>query len=69
MNLTIIDDVANVIFIGAYWVEDILLLRLISIVGSLVVIPYYLLQAEPLWTPMMWSCVFIVIHAVRAWML
>jgi CRP-like cAMP-binding protein len=36
-------------------------------VGSIVVIPYYLLRTEPLWTPTMWSCVFISIHAVRAW--
>ncbi len=67
MNLNLIDDLANLIFVGAYWVKDILLLRLISIVGELVVIPFYLLQTEPLWTPMTWSCVFITIHATRAW--
>jgi len=67
MHLNVIDDLANLIFISAYWVKDILLLRLLSIAGSLVVIPYYLLQAEPLWTPMIWSCVFISIHATRAW--
>ena len=67
MNLNVIDDLANLIFISAYWVKDILLLRLLSIAGSLVVIPYYLLQTEPLWTPMIWSCVFISIHATRAW--
>jgi hypothetical protein len=67
MPLYILDDLANLIFIGAYWVKDILWLRLLSILGSLIVIPYYLLQAEPLWTPMMWSCVFIGIHATRSW--
>jgi len=67
MHLNVIDDLANLIFISAYWVKDILLLRLLSIAGSLVVIPYYLLQAEPLWTPMIWSCVFISVHATRAW--
>jgi hypothetical protein len=67
MHLNFLDDLANTIFIGAYWVKDILWLRLLSIVGSLVVIPYYLLQTEPLWTPTMWSCVFISIHATRAW--
>jgi Popeye-like protein len=67
MHLNVIDDLANLIFIGAYWVKDILWLRLLSIVGSLVVIPFYLLQTEPLWTPMMWSCVFISIHATRTW--
>ena len=58
MHLNLIDDLANLIFVGAYWVKDILRLRLLAIVGSLVVIPYYLLQTEPLWAPMMWSCVF-----------
>ena len=67
MHLNLIDDLANLIFVGAYWVKDILRLRLLAIVGSLVVIPYYLLQTEPLWTPMMWSCVFISINATRAW--
>ena len=67
MNLNVIDDLANLIFVGAYWVKDILWLRLLSIVGSLAVIPYYVLQTDPLWTPMMWSCVFISINATRAW--
>jgi Popeye-like protein len=67
MFLNVLDDVVNLIFLGAYWVKDILWLRLLAIVGSLVSIPYYLLQTEPLWTPTMWSCVFIGIHAMRAW--
>ncbi len=67
MNLNFLDHLANLIFISAYWVKDILWLRLLSIVGSLVVIPYYLSRMEPLWVPTMWSCVFISIHAMRAW--
>jgi Popeye protein conserved region len=69
MHLNFLDHLANLIFIGAYWVRDILWLRLLSIIGSLVVIQYYLWQKEPLWVPMMWSCVFIGIHATRAWAL
>jgi Popeye protein conserved region len=67
MHLNVLDNLANLIFVSAYWVKDILWLRLLAILGSLVVIPYYLLQKDPLWTPMMWSCVFISIHATRAW--
>lgn len=67
MSLNFLDNLANLIFLAAYWVKDILWLRLLVMVGSLVVIPYYLLRTEPLWTPTMWSCVFIIIHAVRAW--
>jgi hypothetical protein len=67
MLLNVLDDVVNLIFLGAYWVKDILWLRLLAMVGSLVSIAYYLLQTEPLWTPTIWSCVFIGIHATRAW--
>jgi hypothetical protein len=67
MLLNVLDDVVNLIFLGAYWVKDILWLRMLSIVGSLLIIPYYLLQPEPLWTPTVWSFVFISVHAVRAW--
>lgn len=68
MHLNLLDiNLANLIFIGAYWVKDILWLRLLSIVGLLVIIPYYLMETEPLWAPTMWSGVFIAIHATRAW--
>jgi hypothetical protein len=67
MYLNALDHLANLIFVSAYLVKDILRLRLLTIVGSLVVIPFYLLQREPLWAPMMWSCVFITVNAVRAW--
>ena len=67
MPLNVLDHVVNLIFVGAYWVKDVLWLRLLSIVGSLMIIPYYLLQKEPLWTPTIWSCVFVSIHATRAW--
>jgi len=67
MHLNALDDLANLTFLGAYLVKDILWLRLLTIVGSLVVIPFYLLQTEPLWTPIIWSGVFISVNAVRAW--
>jgi hypothetical protein len=67
MHLNALDDLANLIFLGAYLVKDILWLRLLTIVGSLVVIPFYLLQTDTLWTPIMWSGVFIGVNAVRAW--
>jgi hypothetical protein len=67
MYLNALDNLANLIFLGAYLVKDILWLRLLAMMGSLVLIPYYLLRPEPLWPPVMWSCVFIGIHAMRAW--
>ncbi len=35
MYLNILDILSNLIFIGAYWVKDILWLRLLAMVGSL----------------------------------
>jgi hypothetical protein len=67
MSLNVLDHIVNLIFVAAYWVKDVLWLRLLSIVGSLMIIPYYVLQKEPLWTPAIWSCIFISIHATRAW--
>jgi hypothetical protein len=67
MPLNVLDHLVNLIFVGAYWVKDVLWLRLLSIIGSLMIIPYYLLQKEPLWTPAIWSCIFISIHVTRAW--
>jgi CRP-like cAMP-binding protein len=67
MYLNALADLSNLLFIAAYWAKDILWLRFLAMLGSLVIIPYYLLQTEPLWTPTMWSCVFASIHATRAW--
>jgi hypothetical protein len=67
MSLSVFIDLSNLIFIGAYSVKDVLWLRLLAILGNLVAVPYYVLQAEPLWTLTMWSFLFISIHAVRAW--
>ncbi len=36
MSLNFLDNLANLIFVSAYWVKDILWLRLLAIVGSLV---------------------------------
>jgi hypothetical protein len=44
--INVLDDLVNLIFLGAYWVKDILWLRLLAMVGSLASIPYYLLQTE-----------------------
>ena len=50
MYLNALADLSNLLFIAAYWAKDILWLRFLAMLGSLVIIPYYLLQAEPLWT-------------------
>lgn len=67
MRLETFDDAGNLVFVAAYLVKDVLWLRILSIVGALIILPYYLLQPEPLWTPVIWAHVFIGIHIFRAW--
>ncbi|MCP4767555.1 MAG: hypothetical protein GY875_14920 [Gammaproteobacteria bacterium] len=66
MQLEAFDDAGNFVYVAAYLVKDILWLRLLSIIGSLIVLPYYLLQPEPLWTPVFWAFVFVSINLFRA---
>lgn len=67
MQLDSFLNTGNLIFVAAYWVKDILWLRILAIVGSLVGLPYFLLQPEPLWASVFWTAVFVSIHLVRAW--
>ena len=46
---------ANLLFLVSYSVRDILWLRLFAVAGSLVCIPYYLLQPTVLWAPLAWG--------------
>jgi CRP-like cAMP-binding protein len=67
MHLDAFNNAGNLIYVAAYWVKDILWLRILSIAGSLIGIPYYLFQPEPLWPPIFWTLVFVSINSVRAW--
>ena len=67
MLLFITINVANLIFLGAYLVKDILWLRILSIAGSVVILPYYYFQIETLWAPIAWTFAYMVIHGVRTW--
>ena len=67
MGLDAFNNAGNLIYVAAYWVKDILWLRILSIVGSLIGIPYYLFQTETLWPPIFWTLVFVSINSVRAW--
>jgi CRP-like cAMP-binding protein len=44
---------ANILLLVAYSVRDILWLRLFAVAASLIALPYFILQPEPLWEPIM----------------
>ena len=60
---------ANILLLVAYSVRDILWLRLFAVASALIAIPYFLLQREPLWVPIAWSCIFAAINLFQSWRL
>lgn len=61
--------IANVLLLAGYSVRDILWLRLLTAVSSLIAIPYFALQPAPLWVPMIWNMVFAAINLFHSWRL
>jgi hypothetical protein len=56
---------ANLVYLGSYWCADVRLLRMLTIVGILLLIPYYLVQVEPLWAAAAWNVFFLVVNIYR----
>tara|TARA_B100000530_G_scaffold164009_1_gene103177 strand:- start:409 stop:1092 length:684 start_codon:yes stop_codon:yes gene_type:complete len=69
MELTFFDLVGHVAFLLtaiSFYLKDILLLRFLAIVSSLVGIGYnYFLDVGPLWLPIFWLSVFTIINVWR----
>ena len=62
LGLDALVSVANVFYLMSYSVRDILWLRLLTVVGGTLLLPYYYLQTEPLWAPFGWNLVFLAIN-------
>jgi Popeye protein conserved region len=60
---------ANILLLIGYSVRDILWLRLFAVAASLIALPYFILQPEPLWEPIIWSSVFAAINSFQSWRL
>jgi hypothetical protein len=60
---------ANILLLVAYSVRDILWLRLFAVAAALISLPYFILQPEPLWEPIIWSSVFAAINSFQSWRL
>jgi CRP-like cAMP-binding protein len=58
-------NISNIVFLAAYSVRDVLKLRLLSIVGEALILPYYYFQNEKLWPPIFWGFAFMTVNAVR----
>lgn len=53
---------SNILLLVSYSVRDILWLRWFAVAAALTVIPYYLVQPNVLWPPIMWGMVFTAIN-------
>ena len=64
LGLDVLLSVANIIYLLSYSVRDILWLRILTVVGASLLLPFYYFQPEPLWAPIAWNLVFISINVV-----
>jgi CRP-like cAMP-binding protein len=58
-------NISNIVFLVAYSVRDVLKLRLLSIIGEVLILPYYYFQNETLWLPIFWGVAFMTVNAAR----
>ncbi len=63
--LVILFNTANIFFVLAFMAKKIVWLRLLTITGMMVSLPYYLyFQEAPLWNNFFWVCIYALINLV-----
>lgn len=65
MSVDIFVHAANALYLASYLVRDIRCLRLLGVAAALLLMPYFLLQASPLWPPVAWNLLFVTINLWR----
>ena len=58
-------NLSNIVFLVAFSTKDVLRLRVLSLVGECIIVPYYYFQKETLWPPIFWGVAFMAVNAVR----
>lgn len=58
-------NLSNIVFLVAFSARDVLRLRVLSLVGEGIIVPYYYYQHETLWPPIFWGAAFMAVNAVR----
>lgn len=62
VGLDLLVNAANIFYLISYSVRDIFWLRVLSVIGALILLPYYYLQSSPLWAPIGWNLFFTAIN-------
>ena len=61
-KLDFLIDLSSLFTVASFSVRGILPLRLLAVVSQLLVIPYFIIQPTPLWTPVGWNALFMAIN-------
>ncbi len=64
-NVTLCLHFGNVLYLLAYAIRDIMWLRIIVIAASLSFMPYHYFQPEPMWEPIAWNTLFLLVNVVQ----
>src|ERR1700761_7599050 len=54
--------VANVLYLFAYMVRDVLWLRILTVAGAICLMPFYYFRAEPLMATLYWTLLFTALN-------
>ena len=62
LQIDLLIHVANVLYLFAFMVRDILWLRILAVIAAAFLIPYFYYRPEPLMTPIYWNLVFTALN-------
>ena len=60
--MVVLIHVANVFYVLSYLVKEILWLRLLTVLGGVLLMAYYVLLPTPLWAAIAWNVLFLAIN-------
>lgn len=58
-------NLSNIVFLVAFSARGVLTLRVLSLAGEGIILPYYYLQHEALWPPIFWGVAFTAVNMAR----
>jgi CRP-like cAMP-binding protein len=58
-------NLSNIVFLVAFSTRDVFRLRVLSLIGECIILPYYYFQKETLWPPVFWGIAFTTVNVVR----
>jgi len=62
LGLDVLANAAMLLYLASYSVRNILVLRVLTVLGIVMLMPYYYLQPVTLWTAIAWNIVFAIIN-------